>query len=121
MKFLGNIEGREVFRGDVDVLVTDGFAGNVFLKTSEGVSAFILDALKQAFASISSPAVDQVFQKLNQHLNYAEYPGAVLCGVDGIAIKCHGNSSAQAMRNGIKGALQLTQNQFLDKMKSLLQ
>lgn len=100
-EFIGNVEGREVFHGVVDVLVTDGFTGNVFLKTAEGVSAFILESLQASLAEY--PA----FQALQKQVDYAQYPGAVLCGVEGIVVKCHGCSSPEALLQGILGAANL--------------
>ena len=117
MFFVGNMEGREVFQGHVDVLVCDGFSGNIFLKTAEGVSTFILDYLSQAFEEAPTVEIRQVFEELRRHVNYAEYPGAILCGVEGVVIKCHGCSSSQAMINGIKGAIRLLKNDLLAKMQ----
>ena len=79
--FLGNVEGREVYEGKVDVLVTDGFTGNVFLKTSEGVSSFLVDYLKKHFGS---KAGEEVAHELHTQFNYAQYPGALLAGLDGV-------------------------------------
>lgn len=110
-RFLGNVEGRSVFRGDVDVLVTDGFTGNVFLKTSEGISRFLAEYLTQHFE------IPEIIAHLNQRFNYAEHPGAFLCGVDGLVVKCHGDSDQQALMNGIYGAIDLANSQILDKMK----
>ncbi len=119
MQFCGNIEGREVFQGVVDVLVTDGFTGNVFLKTCEGVSAFILDHLQRQFPA-ASKETQYIFKDLDKYLNYAEYPGAVLCGLDEIIVKCHGYSSSQAMLSGIKGAIHLLQTDLVKNMKEYL-
>ena len=80
--FIGNIEGKELFQGKVDVLVTDGFTGNVLLKSVEGLSAFIAPELKQKF-------------------DPEEYAGALLVGVKGIVVKCHGSASARALFKGI--------------------
>ena len=96
--FVGNVEGKAVFQGNVDVVVTDGFTGNIFLKTAEGVAAFILDELRST------------------HLNPATYPGAILCGVDGIVVKCHGDASPLSFINSIKAALHLVQHRFLEKI-----
>lgn len=111
-RFLGNIEGREVFQGKVDVLVTDGFTGNVFLKTSEGISGFLVSYLLKHFDA------KEIVKKLNQTFNYAAHPGALLCGVDGIVVKCHGYSDKQAMINGIKGAAALVHADILSTLKS---
>lgn len=117
MVFAGNIEGREVFQGRVDVLVTDGFSGNVFLKTSEGVSHFILEYLHDAFSEDSDPRLDSVIRTLHAIVDYDEYPGAIVCGVDRVLIKCHGSSSSRAMRKGLQGAYNLLRAEWLTAMK----
>ncbi len=112
--FLGNTEGREVFQGKVDVLVTDGFTGNVFLKTSEGISRFLVDYLSQEFG------VPEIISHLHQRFNYTEHPGAFLCGVEGLVIKCHGYSDRAALVNGIRGAAILVEHAIVSKIKDLL-
>ncbi len=117
-RFRGNIEGRDVFQGKIDVLVTDGFTGNVFLKTSEGVCNFLIDYLQARFTDYVDP---KVIRHLNQQFNYSEHPGAFLCGVDGIVVKCHGHSDVIALMNGIRGAIDLAKKNILEKMRSKLQ
>jgi len=113
MEFVGNIEGREVFEGKVDVLVTNGFTGNVLLKTTEGVASFIFDTLKDLDSS-------EEFKQVQRYFNYAEYPGALICGVEGVVIKCHGNATPKAMLNSIKGAMHLVRQDFISKIKKEL-
>ncbi len=120
LKFLGNVEGRDVFQGKVDVLVTDGFTGNVLLKTTEGVSSFIFEYIQEALQNTSQGPLHQAFQELKRYFSYSEYPGAIVCGVEGVVIKCHGNSSAQAALNGIKGAVNLVNKQLIPKLKAQL-
>ncbi len=120
MLFIGNIEGREVFQGKVDVLVTDGFTGNVLLKTSEGVSSFILDHLHQALNDILPQQKQAIVNYFRYHFDYEEYGGAIVCGVDCVAVKCHGKSSVKGMLNGIKGAVDLVKNNFIDQIKQQL-
>ncbi|MFI5344329.1 MAG: phosphate acyltransferase PlsX [Chlamydiales bacterium] len=120
MQFVGNIEGRELFQGLVDVLITDGFAGNVLLKTAEGVSSFILEQLQDLLQPLSIEQKTLVFESLRTQFDYEEYMGAIVCGVDGVVVKCHGSSSAKGMFNAIKGAVELVRNQFIDKIKSQL-
>jgi phosphate acyltransferase len=115
--FIGNIEGKEVFKGTTDVLVTDGFSGNIFLKTAEGMTAFIVEKLIEE--NLQQPE-KRGYHKLMHLLNYAEYPGALICGVEGIVIKCHGYSNAKAIHSGIKGAVNLVKTGFLDKLKNQL-
>ena len=121
MTFVGNVEGREVFQGRVDVLATDGFTGNVFLKTSEGVSSFILDYLAEGFGEELSGKAGQVLRSLALNVDYDEYPGAIVAGADRILIKCHGASSSRAMLNGILGALDLLRKNWLAAMHEELQ
>lgn len=113
-QFVGNIEGREVFEGKVDVLVTDGFTGNVFLKTCEGASSFLLEYLQKYFAN---EPTKKVLTHFHQTFNYAEHPGAILAGVDGLVIKCHGYSNTKALQSGIEGAIKLLQKDVLGKIK----
>ncbi len=110
--FVGNIEGRTVFDGQVDVLVTDGFTGNVFLKTAEGIASLILDRVEQH--------TPQKELKNFQSLHYSEYPGALLIGVKGLVIKCHGYSSATGFANAIMGAINLAQNRVVQKLTNEL-
>lgn len=114
MKFLGNVEGRDVFQGKIDVLVTDGFTGNVLLKTAEGVSSFIFDHVREMMTETAS------LQNLQRFFSYTEYPGAFICGVEGIVMKCHGNSTARAMLNSIKGAAKLVEKGVIAHIKSQL-
>lgn len=120
IRFVGNVEGREVFQGGIDVLVTDGFTGNVLLKTSEGVSSFIFDYIKQAFQKRSEPTLQQAFQDLRSYFNYDEYPGAIVCGVEALVLKCHGHASTKAMLSSIHGAIQLLEQRLIDRVKSKL-
>lgn len=120
LRFVGNIEGREVFQGRADVLVTDGFSGNVLLKTAEGMSDYLFDELSNGIALQWGEAVAGDLDTFRKRFSYAEYPGAALCGVDGVVIKCHGHSSVPAMYNGILGAARLVNTQFVFRIKDLL-
>ncbi len=121
MTFVGNVEGKDVFQGHIDVLVTDGFTGNVFLKTAEGIAAFILEELESSSRDTSFSHLKHELANLRSRLHYAEYPGAILCGVNGIVVKCHGDSTPETYLKGIKGALRLLQHNFLEKIKSQLE
>lgn len=120
MQFVGNVEGRDVFQGLADVLVTDGFTGNVLLKTSEGVAFFLLEHLKGALKGISIEQQNAILRYLRYEFDYEEYSGAIICGIDAVVVKCHGKSSTQAMFNGIQGAVSLVQNEFISQLKSEL-
>jgi glycerol-3-phosphate acyltransferase PlsX len=112
-RFAGNIEGKSVFDGEVDVLITDGFTGNIFLKTAEGIASLILDRI-QAHEELRK--FQPQLNDLQRHLHYAEYPGALLAGVKGIVIKCHGYSTPRGFANGVLGAIELSQEKFKDKL-----
>lgn len=116
--FIGNVEGKEVFTGGIDVLVTDGFTGNVFLKTAEGISSFILETMRKNKSLI--PFSKSLLGRVEKELYSAESPGAILCGVDGIILKCHGDATPESLKHGFHAALSLIQNNFLAKLKKQL-
>jgi glycerol-3-phosphate acyltransferase PlsX len=104
--FVGNVEGNNIFDGSVDVVVCDGFVGNVLLKTSEGVADAIYQFMKgeikkSAFAISGALLMKKVFKRLKKHIDYAEYGGAPLLGVKGCTIISHGKSNAKAIKNAI--------------------
>jgi glycerol-3-phosphate acyltransferase PlsX len=120
-QFAGNIEGKSAFNGDLDVLVTDGFTGNVFLKTAEGLSAFVLDGLNKNLPRHILGQMQEELQDLRRRLHYAQYSGALVCGIQGIVIKCHGYSSPEAFRSGIREAIRLARDQFLQTLQTNLE
>ena len=120
MVFHGNIEGRAVFHGKVDVLVTDGFTGNVLIKTSEGIADVIFEHLDAMLKQQPSLELQKRLSSIQSLFHYAEYQGALLCGIDGIVIKCHGHSNAKAIFNAIKGAMDMIQNQLVQQIKDHL-
>ena len=105
IQFAGNIEGRDVFEGVVDVIVTDGFTGNILLKTAEGVSSFLLNRITEKLPQ--EPVSQGVLEQLEKDTNYAEYPGAVLMGLEKPVIKCHGDFNPLAVKNAILGSTKL--------------
>ncbi len=113
--FIGNIEGREAFQGTIDVLVTDGFTGNVFLKTAEGIATCVLEQLEEKSPELS------LLSDLRNRLHYSEHPGALICGIEGIVIKCHGSSPPPALISSIKAALRLIEHDFLENLKHELE
>lgn len=110
VNFIGNVEGRDIFKGEtVDVVVCDGFVGNVVLKLSEGLADMIVKLLKQ---EMNSSLLNQAggllaggaFRTLKKRLDYSEYGGAPLLGVKGVCIICHGSSNVNAIKNAIRFA-----------------
>lgn len=122
MDFVGNVEGRDVFKGVVDVLITDGFTGNVLLKTAEGVASLIFGSLADVCQGGGvSDAFGKVVATLQKQFNYAEYPGAMVCGVDGVVVKVHGSASSKALYSSIIGAAECVQKQVISRIKQQLQ
>jgi glycerol-3-phosphate acyltransferase PlsX len=120
--FVGNAEGKDIPRGHADVIVTDGFTGNVIIKLAEGVSKFLLDVLRTEITSSNVSKVGALlarpaFDEVKSRLDYREYGGAPLLGVDGVVIVGHGRSDAKAIRNGIRMAAQAVENGVLDAIK----
>ncbi|NIP58689.1 MAG: phosphate acyltransferase PlsX [Gemmatimonadetes bacterium] len=103
VNFVGNIEGRELIQGPVDVLVCDGFVGNVLLKFYESVAEFIIGLLRRELEQIEE---ELELEDIFRILDYAEYGGAPLLGVNGVSIVCHGQSPPKAVQNAIGVAAQ---------------
>jgi len=107
MKFYGNVEGKEAFQGKVDLLVTDGFTGNVFLKTTEGASAFVLESIAETCHQLEIEIPESISKAMQTRFYYEYYLGAFVSGIEGIAVKCHGSSTAKAMHHAIMGTADL--------------
>ena len=106
INFVGSLEGRDIPSGKVDIIVTDGFTGNVILKLSEGLAHTLGQMVKEMFlrnvlTKFSSLFFKGAFRDFKAHLDYTEYGGAPLLGVDGVLVKAHGSSNAKAIRNAI--------------------
>lgn len=118
LDFRGYVEGKDLFSGEVDVVVTDGFTGNVVLKTSEGtamaVAGLIRSAVERAGVGekLGALLLASTFAGLKRVVDYAEYGGAPLLGVDGVAIVAHGRSSPKAFKNALQAGLQNAQAQL---------
>ena len=115
LNFIGNIEGRDVYSGSADVVVCDGFIGNVALKISEGVADTIKKLLFKEisgsfFGRLAYPLIAKPLLNLKKKIDYAEFGGAPLLGVNGITMICHGRSSAKAIKNAIRRAKGLAEN-----------
>jgi glycerol-3-phosphate acyltransferase PlsX len=111
LNFIGNVEGRDIPAGGADVIVCDGFVGNVVLKLSEGLSETLIDLIKAQIASdlpgkLAGAVVRPRLRKLVKRLDYAEYGGVPLLGVNGSAIISHGRSKARAIKNALRVARQ---------------
>ena len=114
LNFLGNVEGRDLFSGDVDVIVCDGFTGNVALKVSEGLGDMVKVLLRESLESTITGKIGYViaktaFSELKKRLDYSEYGGAPLLGVRGVCIISHGRANANAIKNAIRVAAEFAQ------------
>lgn len=123
--FVGNAEGNQVFDGSVDVVICDGFVGNILLKTSEGVADAITKIIKKhvkksPIAIAGSLLMKKVFKTLKQQVDYDEYGGAPLLGVDGCVIISHGKSNAKAIKNAIFQALNFADSNINEVIKDEL-
>ncbi|MBX5478600.1 phosphate acyltransferase PlsX [Pyrinomonas methylaliphatogenes] len=122
INFVGNVEGRDVFTGAVDIIITDGFTGNVMLKLSEGLSEMMIALIRRELsasvitrtgAMLARPA----FRRIKRQLDYAEIGGAPLLGVRGVVMIAHGSSSARAIRNAIRNARDFVLNAANEKIE----
>lgn len=124
--FIGNVEPRDVPKGDTNILVCDGFVGNTLLKTYEGVASTIFSMLKEQIMSstktkIGGLLLKSVFDNFKKKFDYAEYGGSAFLGANGIVIKAHGSSNEKAFKNAIKQAQTTYNNNVIGKIKEELE
>jgi glycerol-3-phosphate acyltransferase PlsX len=117
--FVGNVEGRQLFAGDADVIVCDGFTGNVTLKTSEGLVEMIEALLHEELMSTFGTRVGyllsgQAFRRFRKRVDYSEYGGAPLLGIDHICIVGHGRSSPKAVSNAVTMAVRAVRERLIE-------
>ncbi len=125
INFVGNIEGREVPQGNVDVILADGFVGNIVLKLSEGMGKAITSIIKNEISKslnrkIGAFLMKDVFIGLKKKMDYREIGGAPLLGVNGISIICHGTSDSIAIHNAIRVAIQCKEEDYVEEIKNKL-
>jgi len=116
LNFIGNIEGRDIYNGRADVIVCDGFTGNVALKTSEGLIEAMLKLMKEELtrnmrARLGAALSREAFRRLKKRMDYSEYGGAPLLGLRGASIICHGRSNGNAIKNAIRVAKDFAENE----------
>src|SRR5579862_2799933 len=122
LNFVGNVEGRDLYNGEVDVIVTDGFVGNVALKTSEGVANLVRSALKEALRATITRQVGYLlsrsaFTEFKKRLDHTEYGGAPLLGLKGVCIITHGSSNANAIKNAIRVASEFSESHVNEEIE----
>jgi len=123
MNFIGNVEGKDIYSGKADVIVSDGFTGNIALKVSEGVVDTMFnmartEIMKNLFAKIGFLLMKRNLKKLYKKVDYSEYGGAQLLGINGVCIIGHGRSSVVAVKNAIKMAKDFVKNKVQEKIQA---
>lgn len=122
LAFVGNVEGKDLFGGAADVIVADGFTGNVVLKTVEGVSEMLFTEVRKAvdltpWNKIAGRILYSELRRLRRRLDYAEYGGVQLLGVNGVVVIGHGRSNARAIFNAVRAARDAVRNGVLDRIR----
>jgi len=122
INFTGNIEGKDLLKGEVDVIVCDGFVGNVMLKTVEGVGIAIFDIMKEQMkkdwvAKIGALLSYPVYSYIKKKLDHTEYGGALLVGLNGISVISHGRANDKAIKNAIRFAAKIAESGFIEHAK----
>jgi glycerol-3-phosphate acyltransferase PlsX len=125
LNFFGNVEGNDIFKGTVDVVVCDGFVGNVLLKTSEGLASMMSDFIKQEFtrgpfAKMAALVALPVLNRFKRRLDPRRYNGAALLGLRGLVFKSHGSADAYAFENALARAYDAARNRLLDRVHDRL-
>ncbi len=125
LNYIGYVEGKDVFKGNVDVVVCDGFVGNVLLKVVEGISETIIGALKNEIqkrlaSQLGYMLAKKSFEDLKKWFDYSNYGGSPLLGVNGGVIISHGRSSSKAIKNAIRAASKLVEQQVVENLANNL-
>ncbi|MDE7076706.1 MAG: phosphate acyltransferase PlsX [Clostridia bacterium] len=125
INFVGNVEGRDINYGDVDVVVADGFSGNVALKSIEGCAKMILATMKKQFTSSPAALIGAMFmhgaiKRMKKGLDFDKYGGALLLGLKKVVVKSHGSSKPASIANSIKNALSIYRNGLIPKVEDML-
>ena len=121
--FIGNVEGRDINKGTVDVVVCDGFVGNVVLKTMEGLASAVMEIMKKTlmesgiFAKLGALLMKPALLRMKKQMDASEYGGALLMGVRAPFIICHGSSKAKAIKNAVRVAIELTQKDVVGRIR----
>ena len=125
IRFHGNVEGNDIFKGTVDVVVCDGFVGNVLLKTSEGLASMMSDFIKQEFtrgpfSKLAALVAMPVLQRFKRRVDPRRYNGAALLGLRGLVFKSHGSADAYAFEQALARAYDAARNRLLDRVHDRL-
>jgi glycerol-3-phosphate acyltransferase PlsX len=123
LNFYGNVEGNDIFKGTVDIVVCDGFVGNVALKASEGVATMIIGGLKAEFSrhiftKMAAIVAYPVLKALMRRMDYRRYNGAALLGLRGLVFKSHGSADAMSFEQALNRAYDAARNNLLDRVRT---
>src|SRR5881296_4097928 len=126
LNFLGNVEGRDIYNGSCDVVVTDGFTGNVALKISESLAEMLGAMIKEELhrdvrSKVGAKLAMPAFQRFRRRVDYTEMGGAPLLGIDGAAIVCHGSSPSKAIKNAVRVAAEWTTAGLNEHIKAAIE
>ncbi len=126
INFIGNIESTKIMDGEVDVVVTDGFTGNILLKTSEGIGKFIFHIVKESImeswlSKIGALLIKGSMKKVKQKVEASEYGGAIFLGLNGLSLKAHGNSDSTAIKNALKVASKFVELNFIEELRKTME
>jgi glycerol-3-phosphate acyltransferase PlsX len=126
INFMGNIDGKDIFTGNADVIVCDGFTGNVVLKTSEGLAEVLMKMLKREVLNLTAGRIGYLLMKpalrnFKKKTDYDEYGGAPLLGINGTCIISHGRSSAKAIKNALRVASDFAENKVYEIISSAIE
>ncbi|MEG2270619.1 MAG: phosphate--acyl-ACP acyltransferase, partial [Bacilli bacterium] len=125
LNFIGNVEARDVINAYTDVIVCDGFTGNILLKSTEGVAMSVMNLLKETFLASTKGKVGAMIlkddlKKLKSFMDYSEYGGAPLLGVNGGVIKAHGSSNSTAIKNAIRQGIKFAEGNVVEDIKTFI-
>jgi len=126
INFIGNIESTKIMDGEVDVVVTDGFTGNILLKTSEGIGKFIFHIVKESImeswlSKMGALLIKGSMKKVKQKVDASEYGGAIFLGLNGLSLKAHGNSDSTAIKNALKVASKFVELNFIEELRKTME
>ena len=126
INFVGNVEGRDAFSGKVDAIVTDGFTGNILLKSTEGVAMSVMNLIKETLlgstkGKLGAMLIKDDLKKLKSYMDYSEYGGAPLLGVNGGVIKAHGSSDSKAIKNAINQGIKFAKGNVVKEIEEFLE
>lgn len=126
INFIGNIESTRIMEGNIDVLVTDGFTGNILLKTAEGIGKFIFHIIKESILESFISKMAALFlkgslKKAKKKIDASEYGGAIFLGLNGLSLKAHGNSDYKAIKNALEVAVKFIEANFIEELKDMME